>query len=346
MRPPTEWQYRQIFFQHQQPTPTPLPVNLKQACDTLLARWVDGWIGQSQAQRWIDEWFFIRYGEQGYHLRLRLHNAAQGAQSELEGWLDDGLLTFFQQHASELGLAQPPQSVDELYRVGYVRRSTYEPEYAKYGGSVGVELAEEHFTVSSDTCVAVLRAESQHGISRSLWALELINSLVRLTGAPLEEQALLLKSNAAYWLSMVVSDPAQFRSGMEANYQRQRPSLAQRFDGDGVGTLERAYPEVFASWNRHARQHLAAIRQAEQRGELHTSLADYFAEQATKIAAPYLNASPISSYLFVPNYIHLLQNRLGLSASQEMQLSYLLARRLEERGGWTLAEYPLILEPR
>jgi hypothetical protein len=345
MRPPTEWQYRQIFFQHQQPTPAPMPVNLKQACDTLLSRWVDSWIGQSQAQRWIDEWFFIRYGEQGYHLRLRLHNADQSAQHELDGWLDDGLLAFFQQHAGELGLDRQPQSVDELYRVGYVRRSTYEPEYAKYGGSVGVELAEEHFTVSSDTCVGVIQAEQQHSVNRSLWALELINSLVRLYDAPLYEQALLLKSNAAYWLSMVVNNTGQFRTGMEANYQRQRQSLAQRFDADGVGSLERKYPAVFAGWNRHARQHLAAVRQSERRGELHTSLDGYFAQQAARFDAPYLNAHPISSYLFMPNYIHLLQNRLGLTAAQEMQLSYLLARRLEENGGWSVPEYPLILEP-
>ena len=344
MRAPAEWQYRQIFL-GQQPTTAP-PANPRQACDTLLSRWVDGWIDQSRARRWIDEWFFIRYGEQGYHLRLRLHNADRSAQRDLEGWLDDGLLRFFQQHAGELGLERPPQSVDELYRVGYVRRSTYEPEYAKYGGRVGVELAEEHFTVSSATGVAVLLAEERHGVRRALWALELINSLVRLYGAPLYDQALLLKSNAAYWLSMVVHNPAQFRVGMEASYQRQRQGLSQRFDAAGLGTLERRHPEVFARWNGHARDHLAAVRQAEGQGELRTSLDGYFADQAARFAVPYLNDRPISSYLFVPNYIHLLQNRLGLSAAQEMQLSYLLARWLEEGGGWSVPEYPLILEPR
>jgi thiopeptide-type bacteriocin biosynthesis protein len=86
-----------------------------------------------------DGWFFIRYGDPEWHLRLRFHGDPARLQS--------GVLT-------RLHDALDPLLADG--RVWRVQLDTYEREVERYGGPEGIALAERMFQVDSEAVLAIL----------------------------------------------------------------------------------------------------------------------------------------------------------------------------------------------
>ena len=92
-----------------------------------------------------DQWFFLRYGDPDWHLRVRWHGEPRRLHQELlpaleqaaSRWIDEGLVWRFQ-------------------------LDTYDREVERYGGAEGIELAERMFQVDSEAVLAIL--ETLEGI--------------------------------------------------------------------------------------------------------------------------------------------------------------------------------------
>jgi thiopeptide-type bacteriocin biosynthesis protein len=93
----------------------------------------------------VDRWFFIRYIDlSGPHLRLRVRGETDAINAVYQRWR----LSLRRQMAGDLSV-----------RSGDVRDVLvvpYEPEFEKYGGPAGVEIAERAFDVSSDAVLDLL----------------------------------------------------------------------------------------------------------------------------------------------------------------------------------------------
>ena len=86
-----------------------------------------------------DRWFFIRYGDPDPHIRLRLHGERRRLREEVE--------------------PRVVQEVERFVREGLVWRvqcDTYEREVERYGGSSGIELAEDIFHHDSEAAIRIL----------------------------------------------------------------------------------------------------------------------------------------------------------------------------------------------
>lgn len=337
---PSQWHYRQVFLQPPN-TPTPTKPDLRQVCDSMLLDWEKTFGERGSLQPHIDRWFFIRYGEGGYHVRLRYQSSPEQRITTIDPLLDAELLRFFQEHAATVGLTQTPQAIDELYAAGYLRDLTYEPEYAKYAGTLGMALAEQHFAYSSEICLRVLQASAASGVARSFWVLELVHDLLEQFSHDPYVQALIVRSYLDYWIAQVVGDRAAFIQGLEQHYERQAPVIRQR-----LGSLRhnQQYP-LFADWREHLRSHFADLQLAEAKQQLQSSVTAHFQRYHAELPA-ILAEYPLTGLLFVPNYLHLVQNRLGLSIMQELQLLYMLYRVQLAELDIAPTSVPLILEPR
>jgi thiopeptide-type bacteriocin biosynthesis protein len=86
-----------------------------------------------------DSWFFIRYGDPEWHLRVRFHGDPARLQS--------GVLP-------RLHAALEPKLADG--RIWRVQLDTYERETERYGGPEGILLAERLFHVDSEAVIAIL----------------------------------------------------------------------------------------------------------------------------------------------------------------------------------------------
>jgi thiopeptide-type bacteriocin biosynthesis protein len=111
----------------------------KATADHVLGEVVEPLVRSATGSGAADSWFFIRYGDPGWHLRVRLHGRPKPLCSKvlpelrdrIEPLLADGRLSGFQ-------------------------LATYEREVERYGGPEGIELAEQLFYHDSEAVLAIL----------------------------------------------------------------------------------------------------------------------------------------------------------------------------------------------
>jgi thiopeptide-type bacteriocin biosynthesis protein len=93
------------------------------------------------ASKAADRWFFIRYSDPDWHLRVRVHGVAQRLAAETLPMLQ--------------AVSEPLIAAGKIWRV---QLDTYEREVERYGGDDGIALAEQLFHADSKAVVALVRA--------------------------------------------------------------------------------------------------------------------------------------------------------------------------------------------
>lgn len=280
------------------------------------------------AQRAVEEgtarrWFFIRYGERGLHLRLRLlaedpsvegplaaalaAHVAAALPAELRGTPGEGP-----------GQALPSGDPSLLW-------IAYEPEVERYGGMEGVRLAEAFFHASSQAAPALLGGlapgdrDGRQG--RALLVMMLL-------------------------LGRFTRDPALAVRVAEAH----RDNFGGHPAGDArVLELWKRFEQGFASQDAALVERMLALWLAlEDRPELPAPLAAYLdGVLALRRGLEALVAKgtlcpggdvPVSDwsqavYALAPSYLHMTNNRLGVTPVEEAYLAYLITRTLSPLRG-------------
>ncbi len=150
--------------------------------DRALADIVKPLAEQSLAAGDADRWFFLRYADPRWHLRVRLHgdparivgNVLPRLHRLAEGWLADG-------------------------RLSRLQLDTYDREIERYGGDAGIELCEEIFQADSDAVVAILGSLAGDAAADARWRLTLrgMHLLLLDLGLDLPARFALLESTRA-----------------------------------------------------------------------------------------------------------------------------------------------------
>jgi thiopeptide-type bacteriocin biosynthesis protein len=154
-RPPgSDWLYARLY-------------GARSGEDDLLATEIRAFAAQSLGSGHADDWFYLRYADDGYHLRLRFH----GDGSRLTTCLLPRLC------------AWSARLIDK----GVCRRfmlDTYERELERYGGIVGLPLAERIFGADSRATVEMLdlRRRKQFPWDPTLLAMLSIEDLLESLG--------------------------------------------------------------------------------------------------------------------------------------------------------------------
>jgi thiopeptide-type bacteriocin biosynthesis protein len=267
--PGSEWLYLKIYTG-------------SSTADGLLREVVAPVVHEALADGAADGWFFIRYGDPEWHLRLRFH----GQPAELAGRLLPRL------HA-ELD----PRLADG--RLWKVQLDTYEREVERYGGPEGMLLSEAIFEADSEAVLAIVEMlEGDEGADvRWRIALRGIDMLLTDLGLEGEERMRTLRG-------MKESFAREFGGGKGLRVQ-----LDQRFRKEGrslVPLLDAAADET-----SELAPALAVLHRRSER------LAPLCAELRAREAAGRLN-QPIAD--LAPSFIHMNVNRMIRSAGRAHEL--------------------------
>lgn len=124
------------------------------AVDRVLRDVIEPIVRKARATGGIDRWFFIRYGDPDWHLRLRFFGDPERLTAEVEPaiW----------------------RAADELLAEGRLWRAqqdTYHRELERYGGPVGMRLCEEFFCADSDAALAIIAALEGDAGADARWRL-------------------------------------------------------------------------------------------------------------------------------------------------------------------------------
>lgn len=260
--------------------------------------------------------FFLRYWQGGHHVRVRLllvpaeADAVLGdAAARLRGWLAevpdgaafdaeefsrDAQPTLAALEGETAAAALPPDAVCEM---------PYEPEYGKYGGPLGVAIAEEFFHRSSAVVLAVLPGVA--GASRRRLGAGFSTMLrgLRAAGLTVADMAEFFAHYCVLWSPYVFD---RFLDSWPELLAARRPALLLHAEA----VLARTDPQddPFGAAVRDARA--AVCEAANDVLPAVTLLGDQAPDERRRQA-------------LLTSYLHTHNNRLGLTPEQEAYLGYL-----------------------
>jgi thiopeptide-type bacteriocin biosynthesis protein len=242
-----------------------------------------------------DRWFFIRYGDPDWHLRLRFHGLPDRLHREVLPTLQ--------------AAAAPLLTAGLLWRV---QLDTYEREVERYGGVDGIVLAERLFHADSDAVLALsdFIGEDTRGDLRWRLALLGMHLLVVDLGFDLAVRRAVIRKTRDEFAAEFHAD-AKFNGQLGTKFRPERRGvesilkMAPQSDprlADGLEILRRrsvALAPVITEWRACA--------------------------EAGKLARPLTELAP--------SYLHMHANRLLRSAhrAQELVLYDFLSRIYESQ---------------
>ncbi|MFD6275875.1 lantibiotic dehydratase C-terminal domain-containing protein [Streptomyces sp. NPDC060209] len=351
--PPGEWIALHIFYAA---SPQPMLVNC-----------VRPLVDRLTAEGLLAGHFFINYWLEGPHVRLRLRPADAGAAPEVKRRAEEALTEFLRTRPAlyEVDSGFLKDFYNELFDIEFPGEDRarymgedgrmnlrpnnsfayepYAPEYAKYGGPAGVELAEWHFRHSSDLVVEAFRTMNLH--LRTVLLGTSAQLMMVMTGCFLPEEDRLadyLDSYYAFWHRAFPGTGFIGSEEYEATYARMAPQLGRRFaeirTAVTSGELGRL-PGFLRGWAEHCLELRGRIEDLTTRGELVFPVWDGPArEDAGQERAEPADAAPLEAVTHLPAvlprllspYMHMTNNRLHVTIRDEAYLSFMLGQVLRE----------------
>jgi thiopeptide-type bacteriocin biosynthesis protein len=266
--PGSEWAYAKLY------TGT-------STADQVLREAVAPVVGRALESGAADRWFFIRYRDPEWHLRVRFHGDPRRLSDEV---------------LADLRAAVGPLIEDG--RVWRVQIDTYEREVERYGGGEGIELAERIFCADSDAVLGIVRLlQGDQGLD-ARWRLTLCGVAMLLAdlGFDLEMKrawaravrddfARELRAESAFWRQIAerqrrergeleaLIDPERATEGplapgvewLRRRSRRLAPLVAELSELDRGGHLSRDLPDLAASYaHMHANRLLRSAHRPQE----------------------------------------------------------------------------------
>jgi lantibiotic biosynthesis protein len=250
--------------------------------DVLLREVVEPVVREVMAEGAADGWFFIRYGDPEWHLRLRFHGDP--------GALPAGVLPRL------YAAAAPLLDDGRLWRV---QLDTYEREIERYGGPEGMLLSERLFQVDSEAVLEILgMLEGDEGADFR-WRLALRGIDTLLDDLRLDQEGKMgVLRNIRESFNREFGGGKGLRVQLDQRFRQEWRSLLPLLDSAGDEESELA-PALAVLRRRSERSApiVAELRELEAAGRLNQTVAD-----------------------LAPSYVHMHVNRMIRSAARAHEM--------------------------
>ncbi len=305
------------------------------ATETFLTAAVRPFVERVLAEGWADGFFFIRYPERGPHVRLRFRGDAQTLRDTLKPALDVHFNDYFRRnpsrrHEPEWVATLPP--AQQWYPNHSVQYIPYEPEIQRYGGPLGIRVAERHFEASSRAVLSLLSEPTGWNYNRAMGAaIQLQLGFAHAAGMSQAEATVFFSRTFENWLPRTYGLPVDAAPSEEVESRRRHVLDAFRtaFEGQSnhllalMHTIWEALDEGqefeqdwFNAW-------LSSVREvAGQLGRL---------QEEGNLTAPFVHPAARDTpsardirWSIYESYVHMTNNRLGIQNRDEGYLGYLL----------------------
>ena len=216
---------------------------------------------------------------------------------------------------------------------------SYEPEYDKYGGPVGVELAERHFRQSTDIVLDAVSTMNLHLRTVLLgYAAQLMMVMSSVFTRPGDNEGLVqfLAGYRDFWYSAFETTEFVTGNDYERNIDAMAESVADRFRlvRDAIWSGEGSrLPGSLGEWADHC----AELR--EEMAELAEGGKIVFRSRRTGQWKVKTDPGEVF-FRLLPSYLHMTNNRLSVTLSDEAYLAHILVTVLAEDCGMAVPALP------
>lgn len=308
-------------------------------------------IADLRARDLLERWFFINYWMEGGHVRLRLKPRTAGVTGEVQAAAEEAITAFLARRPAlySTDYAAMAPFYDQMFALEYsdeererlfpdgrmpiqdnntFQYRPYEPEYAKYGGEAGIEIAEWHFEHSSDLVLRLVQTMNVHVRSIMLGLSAQIMMIMTSTFLrDPEEMAGYFERYHAYWSKSFDLSDDDTAARYEKNYAQMHVELKRRFT-EVHGAVQDGDLSRLTSFRHTWAAHCAELRDRVLAAKDRMVFPPRFGPGEPK---PIASDSVLLPYVLTP-YMHMTNNRLGATLIDEAYLSYVLGRALRELG--------------
>jgi thiopeptide-type bacteriocin biosynthesis protein len=286
----------------------------------------------------VEQYFFIRYWERGPHIRLRFKGDADVLAQTVKPRLLAHFTDYMQQHPSERFTPEWETTLpegDRWFPNNSVQWIDYEPETERYGGDVGILIAERHFQDSSETILRIMRESASYTYERALGA------AIQMHLAFAHAMRMNLATAQEFYRSI-------FYGWLPSAYGGYRPDITPEQRQEAQNAVLKAFEEQFEKQKPMLLPFHQTVWDALQegvefeqewlnswiQGVQRTASEFYAATERGEIIDPMQSTSPevqqnIFGKTILGSYVHMTNNRLGIQNRDEGYLGYLIMRSME-----------------
>ena len=312
----------------------------------------------------IRRYFFIRYWQEGPHVRLRFLPRSAADADEIRRTTERAVEAFLARrpalfdvehdrvaayHRDMFVFEYGEQAWERQYGADGmpVRVSNswayqpYEPEYDRYGGPAGVDLAEWHFEHSSDMVLRLLDSANVHVRTVMFGLSSQLTLVTGFTFRPSPEAfARFLHYYSEFWANAYPDQRGSQQDRYDKNYEEMAGVLNARV-AEISETVLAGRADALAGFIGTWRNHCAELRERIEQLSLAGKLI-FRAKDAGDRHEPVTDPD-IALGILLSGYVHMTNNRLGVTVHDEAYLAYVLRRSVMDIHGLTMDD--IALEP-
>ena len=313
----------------------------------MLVECVQPLVDRLRADGLITRYFFIKYWMEGPHVRLRVL-PAPGVDPELVRTEVDTAVAEFLRRRPAL-YETDTEGLGDLYKQMYLAEYgqerwdaeygdgvmpfrpnnsfahiPYEREFGRYGGPAGIEVAEWHFEKSSDVVLDLLATTNVH-VRPVLLGLSAQLSMMMCAVFFGDEHRIsdFLDDYRRFWEVSYQEPSDEYHGSFDNSYRRMSSSLRDR-----LAALRRSAADdtvtstlgIEGRWLAHCRELRHRVVELVESGQVWFQRGGGEPTPATDLDA--------AMSVLLSSYIHMTNNRLGVSILDEIYLSYLMRNAL------------------
>jgi thiopeptide-type bacteriocin biosynthesis protein len=306
-------------------------------------------VRQLREESLISGFFFIKYWMEGPHVRVRVL-PAPGVDPEVVRARVNAALDDFLRRRPALYEADQ-DGMGDLYKRMFLAEYgeerwnaeygadgvmpfrannsyayfEYEPEYDRYGGPAGIELAEWHFEHSSEIVLELLATTNVHvrtvllGLSTQLTMM-----LCAVFLADDRSIANFLDEYRNFWETSYQERSDEYHESFRKSYERMDTALRQRMADvrdSAAGGSGAVRTGIERRWLEHCLELRARVAALTESGQI------FLARRGGSAESPTTDLDIVLPVL-LSSYVHMTNNRLGVSILDEIYLSYVLREAL------------------
>ena len=319
--------------------------------ETFLVEAVEPYVRTVMKNEIAEQFFFIRYWERGPHIRLRFKAETQIITEILQPNLIEHFQTYFESKPSNRTEPNYPESFPDQFKWvanNSIQFVDYLPEYDRYSGFKGMEVAEKQFMISSQVVLHYLRSK------KATWtydealgtAIKLHLSFASALGLRGEDMYNFFKFYFQNWL------PSSFRyldknvnpEDLDRMAVETVSSFVELFESqkEGLVSFHKTLLDALAEGMAFEEEILNYWIMGHQ--QLKSELDLYYENGLLKkrpdnLKSFYHKANGLTSrqktiWQIYADLIHMTNNRLGIHNKDEGYISFIILKSLEQLGGY------------
>jgi len=255
-------------------------------------------------------WFFLRYWENGHHLRFRARGLSRAQAANLGERFRATARAIVERSPQEGARIHTPLPGDgwhldpqalPVFPQGSVEQIAYEPEIRRYGGTQGLALNEALFADSSRLALRVIAGTAGKWKVRQRIALELFAAAAGVFAHSVPERLHFAGGVARSWAGLA---DASAGDAVREIVRQSGTHLLQVMDAGGTGQHHGLHP-LTREWIARLSDYLEDAERLAAQGRIISPLTGIPARGETAIRAALGN--------MLASQTHMLNNRLGIS---------------------------------